>query len=282
MGATTPAKMNAPAISPLFVPAGRPELIDKARASTADAVIVDLEDAVGPQDKDRARDQLANYAVRHPDAALFVRINAIDTAFAAADLALVAESPAITGVMLPKTESAEMVDWASQPGKPLWALVETPAGVLALDAIAGCSRPIRLAFGALDLAAALGVDAEHAAGAAVLDQARAALVLHSAACGLAPPLDSPVPDFRNSEPAQWAAERAVAMGFGGMLAIHPTQVDVIRAAFTPSAEACDWAARVVEASQASSGAVQIDGQMVDAPVVERARRLLARARRLAG
>ncbi|WP_348760245.1 CoA ester lyase [uncultured Salinisphaera sp.] len=263
------------AVSPLFVPADRPERIDKALASTADAVIVDLEDAVSPDAKDSARDTLAAWLAEHPKTSILIRINPVGDTAHEADLALCRAHDNIAAIVLPKAESAAAVSGLDIGDMPLWALIETPAGVLAAADIAAAPTVMRLAFGALDFAAATGLDADHVAGTALLNQARGQLVLASAAAGLAPPLDSPQPVFRDSEPVARAAEHAAAMGFGGALAIHPAQLDAIRAAFTPSAETRDWARRIVTAAEDNgTGAAQLDGVMIDSPVIKRARRVL--------
>lgn len=272
--------MLTQAVTALFVPADRPERIDKARASAADAVIVDLEDAVGPNDKAHARRTLADWLTDHDSARLIVRINAAGTPDHEADIALCRAHEAIAVIMLPKAESTHDIARAAATGRAVWPLVETPAGIQAAQAIAQAPGVARLAFGALDFAAAIGLDADHPAGRDLLDHARHVLVLAGAAAGLTPPIDSPVPAFRDTEPVRQAADRAVAMGFGGLLAIHPAQLEPIRRAFTPSADSRARAERIVAAAKASPGAVQLDGQMIDAPVVERARRLLALAERL--
>lgn len=267
--------MPATVRSALFVPATRPDRISKARSSGADAVIIDLEDAVAPDDKDRARDQLRD-TLREPpagDAALWVRVNAADTRWFAHDLAACAELRAVTGIMLPKAESADALRNAAAAGKPLWPLLESAPGFLNLAAIATAPGVERLAFGALDTALALNLHPGDGADTA-LDNLRVQLIVHSQAARLAAPLETVVPEFRDSAPVRRTARRARQMGFGGMLCIHPAQLPAIHDAFAISDEQRDWSRRVLAGAERHGTPFQLDGKMVDEPVIERARRLL--------
>lgn len=269
---------GTPIRCPLFVPATRPERIPKALSSAADVVIVDLEDAVAMGAKPAARKALARFIAATPEARLYLRINSADSGEQAADLALCAEAPGIIGLMIPKAESASALAAVAAIGKPLWPLIETPAGVLGLADLCRVDHVERLAFGALDYAAATGLAPQSAGGRDMLDYARYQLLTHSCAAGLAPPLDSVFPDLHDEDGLKRSAERARDMGFGGMLCIHPAQTAAVRAAFRPSAHDIDWARRVIEGAQHhATGAFQVDGQMVDAPVLARARRILTTA-----
>ena len=268
---------DRPGRSALFVPATRPDRIPKALATGADAVIADLEDAVAAEAKEQARDALAAFALENPAAGILVRINAPDTAEFERDLALCARYKAITGVMVSKSERPEDLRRVVRDSeKPVWALVESARGVDRIADIARIPGVERLSFGALDLALDLDLLDGHAGAEAILDQARYAVVLQSRVAGLPAPLAGVCPAIKDSDAVARDAGRARAMGFGGMLCIHPAQIEPVHRAFTPTLEEMQWAQRVLAADSRGSGAYQVDGQMVDAPVIERARRILAR------
>ncbi|SDK43845.1 HpcH/HpaI aldolase/citrate lyase family protein [Billgrantia gudaonensis] len=264
----------------LFVPASRPERIAKALASDADGVIVDLEDAVAPDDKENARQWLDDYLVKTPDARLMVRVNAVSSDAFDADLALCARHPGIVAVMLPKAETLEAVARVSDTGKPVYPLIETARGLLALPRLCQAHGVARVSFGALDMATELDLIAGTPGAESMLDQCRYQLVVASSAAGLAPPLESVVPEIDDLARVESVARRAAEMGFAGMLCIHPRQLSAIHPAFTPNAATLDWAARVVARADEGASAFQLDGRMVDAPVIARARSLLARAESL--
>lgn len=271
------------ACSFLFVPATQPERLPKALASGADMVIADWEDAVAPADKARARSALAE-AVAALDSTqrtrLLVRINAEGTPWFAADLQALARLMAqgLAGAVVPKAESAatlQAVAQAAGPQAALLALVESVAGLYAVDALATAPQVARLAFGHLDFQ----VDAGMACGAdeAELLPMRMAVVLAARRAGMAAPLDGVTVDTRNSERMAVDAARARRMGFGGKLCIHPAQVAVLHAAFDPDAAAVAHARRVQQALQEAGGGVCVlDGRMVDAPVLAQARQILER------
>jgi (S)-citramalyl-CoA lyase len=263
--------------SALFVPATRPDRIPKALVAGADAVIVDLEDAVAENLKAEARDHLNTFLASDPSASVLVRINAAGHAQQVEDLKVCAAHPGVAGVLLPKVESAAQVAEAAACGKPVWPIIESARGLAALAEIASAAGVERLSFGALDLGLDLGLASGSSVAARILDQARYALLLHSRLAQLAPPLDSVFPDIKNLHGlAQFAAD-ARDMGFGGLLCIHPSQVAVVHEMLMPSAEELDWARRVLAAGASGDGVFVVDGQMVDAPVLGRARRLLQRA-----
>lgn len=288
---TTPmAPAFAPAVtralSFLFVPANRPERIAKALASGAGAVIVDLEDAVPPDAKATARDQLAmafpalNAAER---ARLLVRINASGTPWHAGDLVLTHQLAAqgLVALMVPKAESAaKLAEVARAAGAAcaLLPLVESATGLAAVETLAVTPQVVRLAFGNLDFQADLGL----ACGPdeAELAPVRLALVLASRLAGLAAPVDGVTPDINDMARLQTDAARSRRGGFGAKLCIHPAQVATVNAVLAPSATELDWAHRVIQGGMREGGGVFVlDGRMVDAPVVLRARQLLARAPR---
>ena len=265
--------------SALFVPGSRPERFAKALAAGADAVIVDFEDAVEERLKREARDNLGVFLDANPQTAVWVRVNAPDHAEHAADLAFCKQHAGVAGVLLPKVESAAHVAAVHATGKPVLPIIESAKGLLALAAIAQAPGVERLSFGGLDLALDLNLNTGTHAAQLFLDQARMSVQLHSRGADLLPPLDGVHPAIGDPEGLHRVIRHAYDMGYGGALCIHPKQVPVIHAALAPSAEDVAWAKGVVDASAAAggAGAFQLDGQMVDAPVLLRAQRLLALA-----
>lgn len=272
--------MSQPIVrSALFVPGSRPERFAKALAAGADAVIVDFEDAVEEPLKRQARDNLAAFLQGNGQASVWVRVNAPDHGEHAADLAFCKQHAGVAGVLLPKVESAAHVAAVHRTGKPIWPIIESAKGLLALEQIAHAEGVERLSFGGLDLALDLNLNTGTVAAQLFLDQARMSVQLHSRGADLLPPLDGVFPAIGDPEGLQRATRHAYDMGYGGALCIHPKQVPVIHAALAPSTDDLGWAKKVVEASAAAkgAGAFQLDGQMVDAPVLLRAQRLLALA-----
>ncbi len=255
----------------LFVPADRPDRFAKALASGADAVIVDLEDAVALAAKDAAREALGTWlASADPESRIVVRINAVDTPWFAVDLAL-CQSPVVAAVMVPKAERAADLDCG---GKVVLPLVETAAGIDAVRELARAPRVQRLVFGSIDLQLDLGISGD---GEELL-LFRSQLVLASRLAGLAPPVDGVSTAIGDAEQLQADTRRARRLGFGAKLCIHPKQVDVVNAGFSPSEEEIAWAERVRDAAaQAGGAAVAVDGKMIDRPVILRAEALLRQA-----
>ena len=274
-GSTT---MSKTAIrSALFVPATRPERIPKALASGASRVIVDLEDAVQESLKVEARDNLERFLVEHPGVEILVRVNAPAHPQHEADLALCQRHAGVVGVMLPKAESAAEVRRAAATGKPVWPIIESARGLWAVGEIASAEGVERLSFGSLDLGLDLNLASGSEAAEQVMGHARYAVLLHSRLAGLAPPLDSVYPDIQNAEGLARTVRFARDMGFAGLLCIHPSQVEVIHQALRPSDTELDWARRVLAAAASGEGVFVLDGAMVDAPVIGRARSLLEQA-----
>ena len=268
----------------LFVPATRPERIGKALASGAGAVVVDLEDAVAPGEKAAARTALlAAVKALEPAqrARLLARANAAGTPWHTDDVAAVAACVAqgLAGAMLAKAESAAVlaaVARALGPQGLLVPLVESNAGLDALDALAQAPQVVRLAFGHLDFQVDLGM--ECAADEAELLPVRMALVRASRRAGLAAPVDGVTTATEDLQRLAEDTARSRRMGFGGKLCIHPAQVAPVQAAFAPDPAALIWARRVLDEAPAHGGAVfRLDGRMVDAPVLALAARLVARA-----
>ncbi len=263
--------------SALFVPGSRPERFAKALAAGADVVIVDFEDAVEEPLKRQARDNLSAFLNNTPQASVWVRVNAPEHAEHLADLAFCQRHAGVVGVLLPKAESAAQIAAVAATGRPIWPIIESARGLLALAEIAQAPSVVRLSFGGLDLALDLNLSSGSAAAQFVLDQARMSLLLHSRGANLQAPLDGVHPAIDDPEGLRRSVRHAYEMGFAGALCIHPKQVAVIHSALAPSADDLAWAKRVIEAcaSAGGAGAFQLDGQMVDAPVVLRAQRLLA-------
>ena len=268
------------ACSFLFVPATQPERYGKALASGADGVIIDLEDAVGLDDKAKAREILKNtwssisIDQKHR---IVVRCNAPGSSFYAADLVLAKELQ-VRHLMIPKTESRDHINGAAEELKntAFIPMIETPLGLHHLNEIASAEQVLRLALGNLDMQVELGISCDD--NETEIDTARFMLVLASKLAQIAPPLDGVTPST-DDEPRIFAhAQKAKRFGFGAKLCIHPKQIPIVKRAFTPSPEELDWAKRVISADKAAKGqAVKVDGKMVDRPVVMLARRILVLA-----
>ncbi|MFT3821153.1 MAG: CoA ester lyase [Rubrivivax sp.] len=262
--------MAALARSLLFVPGDRPERFDKAAASGAHEIVVDLEDAVAPASKAQARAVAAAWLAGGRRAT--VRINGRHTPWFDDDLAMLRAAPA-AAVMLPKADAeAAAAVAAALPGRRIVALLETAGGVLGLRALAAAPGVARIAFGSIDFEVETGIADDGDGMTAVRTQ----IVLESCAAGLEPPIDGVSVVFDDEAAMRGHALRARRLGFGGKLCIHPRQVAAVNAAWRPTPEEVQWAARVLAAFQAGGGgAVAVDGKMVDKPVVERARRIAA-------
>ncbi len=257
----------------LVVPGHRADRFDKALAAGASAVIIDLEDAVAPADKDAARAALAGWL--RPEHAVIVRINSADTPWFAADLALCG-APGVAGVMCPKAERPEtLAQLAAAGARGLLPLVESAAGIANLDALARAHGVWRLAFGSIDLQVDLGLkDATEDE----LLPLRLQLVLASRLAGIGAPVDGVSTAIDDADRLAQDVARARRLGFGGKLCIHPKQVALVNAGMAPSAADWAWAQRVPDASAAAGGAaVAVDGKMVDKPVLLRAAAILGEA-----
>ena len=261
----------------LFVPGDRPERFARALVSGADAVVLDLEDAVAAGAKDAARAAVAQALAGGDASRLVVRINDASTPWHAADLAMLAATRA-PAVMLPKSERTSEIAHARAacPTTAVLALVESARGVLEAVALASAPGVQRLVFGTIDFALDLDLSGDPIG----LDHAASHLALASRAAGIAPPVAGVTTAIDNEALLLTELARARAHGFTAKLCIHPKQIAPLHTALTPSAAELAWAERVLAAAQAAGGAaVQINGCMVDKPVIERARRLVARASR---
>jgi citrate lyase subunit beta/citryl-CoA lyase len=274
----------------LFVPATSTRKIDKAFASQADAVIVDLEDAVAISEKPAARAMLAEIVKVPRMLPCWVRINAMSTGFCLQDV-IAATRAGIAGIILPKVESSAdlvTIDWLmsqleaeaclADRSVGLMGIVETARGLVHVDAIAQASpRLRRLLFGAVDLAADMAIDIDDSGGATA--QARFAITRASRAAGLEAPLDTAFTDIPNLDELRATTTRARGLGYAGKTCIHPSQVDVVNQVFSVSSQERAWAESVVaefaKAEAQGLAAFKLNGEMIDYPVVERARRLLS-------
>jgi citrate lyase subunit beta/citryl-CoA lyase len=284
----------------LYAPGNNARLLDKVFHAGADAVILDLEDAVPPAEKRRARDMVAatvatRQAVAGP--AVFVRVNHPDTGLTEAEIQAVVQ-PGLDGLRLPKVESAATVqlvdDWVTRAeqraGCPvgsigLVCILESAAGLWAArDIAAACGRVLTLAFGTADflrdINASLGPDALETL------YARSQLVLAARVAGVLPPVDGVYPQLDDDQGLERTTRQSRALGFFGRSALHPRQVPIVNAVFTPSSEEVAFARQVVEAAQAAeavgTGALKLaGGEFVDVAIVRRAEATLRLAEALA-
>ncbi len=261
----------------LYVPASRPDRFDKALASGADAVIVDLEDAVPAGEKVAARNALAQWLT--PAKPVIVRVNAANSQWFRDDLE-VCRNDGVAGIILPKAEALdeELIDICTRGGKQLLPLIETAIGLVLAQTIACGPGVQRLLFGTIDFQLELGIDGD---GDELL-YFRSQLVLASRLAGVQPPVDGPCTTFDDDTQVSAHAQRARRVGFGGVLCIHPKQVASVNAAFTPSAEQVVWAQRVLDATARSAGAaIALDGRMIDRPVILKAEQVIREDQRRA-
>jgi citrate lyase subunit beta/citryl-CoA lyase len=260
----------------LFVPGDRPERYAKALAAGADAVIIDLEDAVAPSAKEAARDALRAWLT--PEQAVLVRVNSADTAWFADDLAL-AGLPGVAGIVLPKAERPETIARLMQQGaQAVLPLIESALGFHNALELARQPGVERLLFGSIDFSVDLGLTE----GVEELQYFRSQLVLVSRLAGILPPVDGVTTTLDDLTRITDDTRRARRNGFGGKLCIHPRQVAPVNTAFAPSAEEAAWAARVLQAVENTDGAaVALDGKMVDRPVILQAQAIMEEVRRRA-
>ncbi|MDM0047470.1 CoA ester lyase [Variovorax sp. J22R115] len=264
----------------LFAPGNRPALFDKAIRSGADAVILDLEDSVPIADKAMAREAVEREWERllNLGVLLVVRINPADTDAGMQDLSWLKRMPPPAAVMLPKVESARSLAEVhdSLNGVLLLPLIESAAGYAALPSLAAAPGVIRLVVGNIDFMADVGLQCDESESE--LAPLRFAIAIASRLNHLAPAVDGVTVQIGEEQRLRNDTHRALRFGFGGKLCIHPRQVAVIHQALLPTEEELTWARRVIAAdAQAAGAAVQLDGRMVDLPVVLQARRTLARA-----
>lgn len=276
----------------LFAPGNHPRKVEKVFGAGADAVILDLEDAVAISEKEATRAVVVE-AMQAPRPCLgYIRINALDTGLTFGDLETVVAS-GVDGIILPKVESAadiDKVDWVMRElerkaglevGRiDLLPIIETGKGVANARQICAAGGRMRcVSFGAGDYTRDMAMEwtlSEHECG-----PARAEIVLASRIAGLEPPIDTVWIHLKDDDGLRSSAQLVKEMGFQGKLCIHPDQVETIHSVFTPSADEVAQARRIVSAFEASeaegSASIQLDGYFIDYPIVERARRQLALA-----
>jgi citrate lyase subunit beta/citryl-CoA lyase len=254
----------------LYVPGNRPDRFDKACAAGADAVIIDLEDAVPPAEKASARAALRAWL--SPATAVIVRINGADTEWFEQDLEA-CDTGGIIGVVLPKAAQIDdaVVALCRRRAAVLLPIIETAAGMAQARAVAAIACVQRLMFGTIDFQLELDIDGD---GDELL-AFRSELVLASRLAGIQSPVDGPCTSWENVEQVSADARRARKLGFGGKLCIHPKQIAPVNAAFSPSEPELAWAHKVLEAAERSGGAaVAVDGKMIDRPVILKAERIV--------
>ena len=258
----------------LYVPASRPEMLAKAGDRGADALIVDLEDAVAPSRKVEARLTLRDFLPASVET--WVRVNNRPDLLADD----VAACGGAAGIVLAKAEPGSLAQAASMTSRPLIPLIETAAGLLAAAEMAAVPGVERLAIGEADLSAELGVTPGD--DGVELLYARSRLVVASAAAGIDAPVGPVFTDFRDAAGLRRSTEALARLGFGSRPAIHPAQVQVINETLTPTPEQLADARELIgafeEALAAGAGAAAADGVMFDEAVVRQARRILDRAR----
>ncbi len=265
----------------LFAPGTEERKLGRALAAGADAVVADLEDAVTPAEKRTARALVLELLGSCESASVrLVRVNGIGTEWHADDVAAVSEVP-VDGIVLPKASAAAVASVAGATAHPLVAIVETPIGLREAFAIASHDRVAAVLLGAVDLALALGQEARD--DGLELLHARSSLVVDCAAAGLRAPIDRVWLDVRDLEGLARDCAFARSLGFRGKALIHPDQVAVAHDAFAPSRAELERAREIVAAfelaEQEGRGVLELDGEMIDLPVVERARQLLSDEKR---
>ncbi len=280
----------------LFVPGNRKDMMEKARYLPADALILDMEDSVPPAEKSRAREVISSAlpAMLKDGRPVFVRVNPLMSGLTDEDLAAVV-SPGLTGISLPKVE--EKIDMEAINLKLEWferergmenrsvtvlPWIESPRSLLNAYSIASSSRRVMgLGFGADDYTLSMGI--QRSREGEELDYPRHVVAVDARAADVLP-LDTPYVEYKDKEGLINDCKRAKRMGFAGKFAIHPSQVELINAAFSPSPQEIEEAQRIVEAFEKAlaggSAVCSLDGRMIDTPVAERARKLLGLARRI--
>lgn len=256
----------------LFVPGNRPDRFEKARLSSVGAAILDLEDAVAPEFKSQAREAVAAWIA--PERPVFVRVNGAETPWFQEDLAILSRR-GIAGVFIPKVESPAQIAMiaAAYPGNgPLLPMIESAQGLWNAHAIAKAPRVQRLVFGSYDYQQDLGIEGQ----GEELDHARAQIVFISRVAGISSPVEGVTAELTDMSVVQQAVAHARRLGFRAKLCIHPNQIAMVNQGFAPTASEIAWAQQILAAvEEQGSGAMRIGNMMVDRPIIERARSILA-------
>lgn len=258
----------------LFVPANRTERFEKALNTEADAVIIDLEDAVPADLKHAARESLSLWLQAHPEHQVMIRINARQSKWFQDDLNLL-QFANVMAIVLPKTESAADIHAVTAiRALDIYALIETPRGLAQVREIAAAASVKALMFGSIDFQ----LEMDMQGGYHELLAFRNEIVLASKLAGIQAPVDGVTVDFKDEALIELETRQAKNLGFGGKLCIHPNQVALVNQTFSPTAEELEWAHRVLHAeAQAAGQAVSLDGKMIDLPVILKAKKLLQQA-----
>ncbi|HEX3383024.1 MAG TPA: CoA ester lyase [Paraburkholderia sp.] len=266
--------MSALPRSYLFVPGNRSERFDKAYAAGADAVILDLEDAVQPDEKLMARAAVLAAVSANASRAAWVRVNGSDTSWFHDDVAALVPQAGVAGIVLPKAENREQISAVlanAHPALSILPIVETARGMANLAELCGSPHVLRIMFGTLDFQIDLGIDGD----GEELHPFRSQIVLASRLAGIGAPVDGVSTTITDADAVEAEARRGRRFGFGGKLCIHPKQIEAVHRAYAWSDAEVEWARRVLAAVEASHGAaVAVDGKMVDMPVILKARRIL--------
>ncbi|MRW82849.1 CoA ester lyase [Pseudoduganella sp. FT26W] len=261
----------------LFVPANRPERFSKAIQSGANAVIIDLEDSVGAQDKSEGRNSLTNWLdsaeARESSVPILVKVNCVHSGCFGEDLRA-CRRPDVAGLVLPKAERVDDIASASA-GAPVYPLVETALGFSRINDLARAPRVQRLLFGAIDFKHDMGIDGDR-------DELlffRSQVVLASKIAGILSPVDGVTTEIDDLAKIADDAAYTKRLGFGGKLCIHPNQVPIVNRTFVPSETELKWANRILAAAEAArGGAVALDGRLIDRPMVLTAKRIIEDSR----
>ncbi len=285
--------------SALFVPGNRPDRVDKAVRSDADAVVIDLEDSVPPDDKIKARETAQNSLSKYQDRLLIVRVNSVDSHWLQEDLEAIINER-LKAIVFPKANDPEEIKWLDQtlcsleekrdlqPGQvKVFPLIESAKGVRDMDGILNSNikqRRLWTAFlGAADYTADMAMDMTD--GARELEYVRARLGIACRAANLEPPIDSPyMVDIKDVEACEKDAARARTFGFQGKQCIHPLQVEPVNRIFSPTEKQIKEAVRIIdayrEALDSDRAALQLDGKFIDPPIFKRAQKTLKLAEKI--
>lgn len=267
----------------LFVPGDSQKKIQKALSSNADAIIIDLEDAVVEQEKESARNtlltMLKDVPVNETGPKIFIRINSFKTNWGMDDLNLVNKLNNIKGIMIPKCEDKESILVTTENLRgdvKIIPLIETAAGVMNVESVLKSHPAVtRVAFGSVDFALDLGVDWSSAGNERTYAMSK--LVLTSKAFGAQPPIDAVFPIIDDKEAFIEDTRKGKQVGFFGKLIIHPKHIDWVTEVYAPNPEQIEWSLKVIDVFENSNniGAIDLDGKLVDLPMYLLAKRLIA-------